>query len=113
MIPSQVRRELEDTVIQWMLTRSTLLQPAKEKGHRALEMVVSSAVELIFKETAMLTQPHARAMTRKANRASHGPRGLAKERTRKVRETENPKENQKENPTVPKVRSRVKPRTLV
>ena len=79
------------------------------KGHRALEMVVSSAVELIFKETAILTQPHARAVTRKANRASHGPRGLAKERTRKVRETEHPKEN----PKVPKVRTIVKPRKLV
>ena len=43
----------------------------------------------------------------KANKASHGPRVRAKERVRSARE------NSKENPKVPKVRTRVKPRKLV
>ena len=54
---------------------------------------------------------HAIAMARRVNRASRGPRVLAKERARKVRETDNPKGNPKV--PVPKVRTRVKPRKLV
>ena len=73
-----------------MLTRSVLLHLAKEYGRRFHEMVVSSAVKLIFTKTAMITQPRAKSMTTKANRASHGPRVLAKERTRQVSETGNP-----------------------
>ena len=51
---------------------------------------------------------------RKGNgkKGSRGPRVLAKERARKVWETENPKENPKV-PRVPKVRTMVKPRKLV
>ena len=48
---------VEDTLIRGMLTRSVLFRPAKEKGHRAHEMVVFSVVVLIFNETAM----HAKA----------------------------------------------------
>ena len=69
-------------------------------------MVVSSAVEHIFNETAT----HAKAMARnhlaKANRASHGPRVIVKGRARRCWE------NPKENPKVPKVRTRVKHRKL-
>ena len=49
-------------------------------------MVVASAVDLIFKEIALLTQRHAKKMATKANRARRGPRVLAKERARKVSE---------------------------
>ena len=66
------------------------LARAKEKGHQVHEMVASSTVELIFRVIAMVTSLHAKAMARKVNRASHGPRALAKERARKVRETVNP-----------------------
>ena len=69
-------------------------------------MVVSSAVELIFKETAMFTSLHAKAVA-KANRASHGPRVLAKERAKQVRVVENPKENPDVS-KVPQARTRVK-----
>ena len=41
----------------------------------------------------MFTSSHAKAMARKANRPSHGPRVLANERARKVRDTGNPKEH--------------------
>ena len=51
-----MRRELEDTLIQRLLVRSILLHLAKEKGHQVHEMVVSSAVELIFQETAVFTE---------------------------------------------------------
>ena len=44
-------------MIPLMLTLSILLHPAKEKGHRVHEMVVSSAVELTFNETAMHANP--------------------------------------------------------
>ena len=70
-------------------------------------MVVSSAVELIFKETAVFTQRHAKAMAGKANRAIHGPRALAKERAWKVRERKNPKDN----PKVPKAKGSCKDKT--
>ena len=46
----------------------------------------------MFKETAMFTSRLAKVMARKVDRASHGPRVLAEERTRKVRETGHPKE---------------------
>ena len=49
---------------------------------------------------------------KKGSRASHGPRGLANERVRKVRETDNPKENPKVL-KLPIVRTRVKLRRLV
>ena len=112
VIPSQVIQDLEDTLIPWMLTRSILLHLAKGKGHRVHWAVVSSAVELIFKETVIFTKPHTKATARNANTASHGSRVLAKERARKVSETENLKENPKL-PHVPKVRTTEKPRTLV
>ena len=84
-----------------MLMRSTSLASATDIGkfHRVHETVVSSAVETIFRETAQITSLYAKAMARKANRASHGPRVLAKERANKVRKMENPKEN----PKVPRV----------
>ena len=111
MIPSQVTKDLEDTLIPWMLMRSIFDHPAKAMGHRVREMVVSSAVELIIKETALFTSLQAEAMARKINRAIHDPRVLAMERASKVRETENPKENPKV-PKVQKVRTRVKNRKL-
>ena len=49
-------------------------------------LVVSSAVETIFKETALLMSHHAKATARKSDRESHGPRVLANERAKKVRE---------------------------
>ena len=61
---------------------SLLLNLAKERGHQVHEMVVSSAVELIFREIATFTSPHAKAMTREVNRGSQGSRVLAKERVR-------------------------------
>ena len=73
-------------------------------------MVVSSAVELIFNETATHAKTMASNHLAKANRPSHGPRVRAKERVKRVRC------NQKANPKVPKVpkaRTRVKPRKLV
>ena len=45
-VPRQVWWELEDTLIQWMLTQSILLHLAKEKGHRVHEMAVSSALKV-------------------------------------------------------------------
>ena len=74
------------------------------------EMVVSSAVGLTFKETAFHAKATASNCLAKANRASHVPRVVAKERVRKARE--NPKENTTV-PKVPKVRTRVKPRKQV
>ena len=73
-------------------------------------MVVSGAVERIF----MLTSLHAKAMARKVNWASHGPRVLAKERAGKVRGgiTSSGQNNPKV-PRVPKLRTRVKLRKLV
>ena len=53
-------------LIQKMLTPSILLHLAREKGHQVHDMVLSSAVELMFRETAMFTSPHAKAMARKA-----------------------------------------------
>ena len=70
-------------------------------------MVVSSPVEQIFNETAMHARAQASNRLARANTASHGPRVRAKERVKQVRE------NHKENPKGPKVRSRVKPRKLV
>ena len=52
-----MRRDLEYTLIQRMLTQLIPLHLAQEKGHQVHEMVVASAVELIFKETAMVTSP--------------------------------------------------------
>ena len=82
--------------------------------HKVHGMVVSSVVELTLNESAMFTTPHAKAVASirlaKTNRASHGPRVLAKERAVTVRE--NPKDNPKV-PKVPKIRTRVKPRELV
>ena len=86
-----------------MLTQSVLLHLAREKGHRVHEMDVPSAVEHIFNETVMQARAQASNRLAKANRASHGPRVMAKERARSVRE----------NPKVPKVRTRVKPQKRV
>ena len=57
MISSQVTQDLGYTPIPWMLMRSILVHLAEKKGHRVHEMVVPSAVEHIFLETAM----HAKA----------------------------------------------------
>ena len=70
---------------------NSLSHLAKEKGHRVREMVVSSAVEHIFIETAMHAKATASNHLAKANRASSGPRVRAKERVRRVRR--NPEEN--------------------
>ena len=43
------------------------LAQEKEKGRQVHKMVVSSAVDRIFRETAMLTSLHAKAMARKVN----------------------------------------------
>ena len=50
-----MKRELEDIVTQWMSTQSILLHvpPEKEKVHQIHEMVVSNAVELMFRVAAM------------------------------------------------------------
>ena len=66
------------------------------------------------KETAMFTQLHAKAMARKAIRASHGPRVSPQSQAKELlkRTMENPKKN----PMVPKGpngRTRAKPRKLV
>ena len=58
-------------------------------------MVVSSAVEHIFNETAMQAKATTSNHLANANRASHGPRVLAKESVRKVRDTENANGNPK------------------
>ena len=89
MIPSWVKRELEDLLIQWMLTQSILLHLVREKGKGSSSPrdCCLRAVETIFKETAMFTSPHAKAMAISANRASQGPRVRAKERKKKVKET--------------------------
>ena len=63
----------------------------KATGHQVHEMVVSSAVETIFRKTAMSTSHHAKAMARRAHRVSHGPRVLVKDRSKKVWEMEDPK----------------------
>ena len=64
-------------------------------------MVVSSAGETIFRETALIMSHHARAIARKANRASHGRRVLAKARAKTVRDKET--ERPKADPKVPRV----------
>ena len=74
VIPSRVTRDRVDTLIPWMLMRSTLSHPAKEKGHRVRVMGVSSAVVHIFNETAMHAKAQASNRLARANRASHGPR---------------------------------------
>ena len=79
VIPDQVTHELEDNLIPWIMMRSILCHPEKEKDHRILEIIVSRTKELVLKETAMFTQHHAKTMTRKTIRASHGPRVLTKE----------------------------------
>ena len=93
-----------DTRIPWMLLQSTLSRLAREKGHQVRAMGVSSAVVHIFNEIAMHAWAQASNRMAKANRASHGPRvsphTQAKVRVRKTRE--NPKENPKE----PKMRTK-------
>ena len=61
--------------------RSILCLPGEEKGYRVHEMVVSSAVEHIFNETAMYAEATGSNRLEKANGASHG----SKERVRSVR----------------------------
>ena len=67
-------------------------------------MGFKSAVKHIFIETAMHARAQASNRLAKANRASRGPRGRAKERVKRTRG--NPKESPKE----PKARIRVKHR---
>ena len=76
---------------------------AKENEHRLRAMGVLSAVEHFLKETAMHTRAPASSRLARANRASHGPRVRA---TARVKRT-------KENPQVPKARTRAKHRKLV
>ena len=83
---------------------------AKVKGHRVRVMGVLSAVEHIFKETAMHARTQASNRLARANRASHGPRVRANIRVKRTRE--NPKENLKE-PKVPEARTKAKHRKLV
>ena len=64
-------------------------------------MGVFSTVEHIFNETAMYARAQASSRLAKTNRASNGPRVRAKARVKKTRE--NPKDNPKE----PKVRTKV------
>ena len=52
--------------------KSTLSRQAKEKAHRVRAMGASSAVEHIFKETAVHAKAQAISRMAKANRASHG-----------------------------------------
>ena len=66
-------------------------------------------MEHILHETGKQAKATAGNHLAEANRASHGPRVLAKERARRV--MENPKENP--NPKMPKVRARVKLQKLV
>ena len=80
------------------------------EGHPDPMDIVSNAVETIFTMTALPTSHHAKTTARKTNRASHGPRMMAKERANKVKEMENSKENQTV-ARVLKVRTRVKVRT--
>ena len=86
------------------------LPSGKEEGHRVHEMVVSSAVEDIFNETAMHPKATTRNHLAKANTTGYDPRVRAKERVKRTRE--NPKESRKV-PLEPKVRTSVKPQTLV
>ena len=92
----------------------SLSRQAKEKAHRVRAMGVFSAVEHIFKETAMHAKAQAISRMAKANRASHGPRvsphSQAKVRVKKARE--NPKEPKVRN-KVPKAYTRAKHRELV
>ena len=62
--------------------RSIVCHPVEEKGHRVHEMVVSSASEYIFNETAMHAKETASNRPARANGESHGPRVMAQERAR-------------------------------
>ena len=108
-IPSQGTLELEDTLIPWMLTRSIPSRLARNEGHRVHGMVGLITVEHIFHETAKHAKATAGNHLAEANRASHGPRVLAKESARRV--LENPKKNP--NPKMLKVRTRVKLQKLI
>ena len=85
MIPSHATQDLEDTLTPWTLMRSILFHPAKEKGH-CVEMVVSSAVEHMFKETAVHANATASNHLAKANRASHGQRVEGKGKSKEIKE---------------------------
>ena len=86
------------------------LSSGKGKGSSSPRDGCSSAVEHIFNETAMHARTQASNRLAKANRASHGPRVMAKARAMKT--MEHVKENPKE-PKMPKVRTRAKHRKLV
>ena len=84
MIPRRLNRELDDTMIQWMLTQSVLLHQARDKGKG-----LASPRDCCFKcgrghyqrDCIIHVASHrAKAMARKANSASHGPGVLAKEK---------------------------------
>ena len=51
---------------------------ASGKGHRVQEMVVSSAVELIFKETSMFTQPTRRGNGKKGKQSKSWSKSACK-----------------------------------
>ena len=65
---------------------NSLSRLAKEFGHRVRVMGVLSAVVHIFFETAMHARAQASNRLARANRASHGPRVMAKEGVKKTRE---------------------------
>ena len=97
--------------------RSSVSRQAKENGHRVRAMDVLSAVEHVFKETAMQARTPASNRLAKAIRASHGPRVRAEARVK--RSKGNPKDCPKEprvrtkNPRVPTAHAKVKPRKRV
>ena len=98
-----------------MLTRSILLHLARESesDHRVHETVVSSAMETIFRDTALLMSHHAKAMARKANRASHCPRSAGKGKSKEGKGDVPSEGKNTEVPRVPKVRTKVRGRKLV
>ena len=91
----------------------SLSRQAKEKGHWVHEMVVSSAVEHIFNETAMQARTPASNRLAKANRANHGPRVKAQPRVKAKERAKRTMENPQDSPKVPTAHARVKHRKLV
>ena len=79
---------------------AVVISTARSKGkgkeyHRVHETLVTSAVDTMFRETAFIVSHHAKA--RRAHSPSHGPRELVRAPAKTVRD------NETENPTVPRV----------
>ena len=89
-----MKRELEDTLVQWMLTQSILCiclgKGKSKKGHQNHEMVVSNAVELMFRETAMSksagkgAEGHGDGNPKEKSKGSKSTKGSYKGRTSKT-----------------------------